>query len=581
MALSIYVEDIDAEKPVLSIPLLFCDVARVKYACNEFMHATNVVALGPRQEELRTSTAQMTSDHNLVDAMNVTDTLWLLCVGGRSDLFVFQALFELGIRGAIRWDLPACFRLGDKVLGQGHFGKVYLGYPPEANSELRFEALSKKDGVGSTIMQKPIAIKVFKTAQNDTDEKAIMNEVGCLALARDHPNILRMVSVFCSAEESKETSYAIVTQLCTGDLFAFLSPAPVSCRQACAIMACLFSALAHLHHLGIVHRDVKLGNVLMHGSRALLADFGIATSLGDAKELIRQVGTPGYAAPELVKGRKNITQKIDIFGAGVILYFALYNLLPFDHEHALEMLRLTIRCRVHYPPRRDLPAELLTLLQALLSQRPDGRPEAYRACSVLWKIVPTSQVVSEAYHALPQISKQSRETVKSGVSQALGSSQGGSASSRNFGSHSPSPGEGTENQSLSKVTPPVLSPIEGEKARELSAEEKSAKTGLAAAEEGQEESSDKSPSSEGSKRQLAVSAEPARNARGFRRFLPSINASLLWNPFRADNYTESAQRSEFDDVGAPQASANDRHFVPRPPAGRPRSGRPRLAEGQS
>eukprot|EP00435_Cladocopium_sp_Y103_P030019 s2902_g7.t1 len=66
------------------------------------------------------------------------------------------------------------------------------------------------------------------------------------------------------------------------------------------VMLGLLSALAYVHHLGIVHRDVKCENILLEGNRAILSDFGISCFLSDPESMEKRVGSPGYASPEML-----------------------------------------------------------------------------------------------------------------------------------------------------------------------------------------------------------------------------------------------------------------------------------------
>ncbi|CAK9069379.1 Phosphorylase b kinase gamma catalytic chain [Durusdinium trenchii] len=85
-----------------------------------------------------------------------------------------------------------------------------------------------------------------------------------------------------------------------GDLFAKVQQGALKEPDAVEITLGLLSALAYVHHLGIVHRDVKCENILLDGQRAVLADFGISCYLADAENLKKRVGSPGYAAPEML-----------------------------------------------------------------------------------------------------------------------------------------------------------------------------------------------------------------------------------------------------------------------------------------
>lgn len=106
----------------------------------------------------------------------------------------------------------------------------------------------------------------------------------------------------------------------------------------------LASALAAAHSEGIVHRDVKPENVLVGSSGVKLTDFGVARITRHARmestRLTRSgvfVGTPGYLAPEVIRGEE-ATERSDVFSLGLVLYFALAGAPPFDAPDVASLL---------------------------------------------------------------------------------------------------------------------------------------------------------------------------------------------------------------------------------------------------
>lgn len=96
---------------------------------------------------------------------------------------------------------------------------------------------------------------------------------------------------------------------------------------------------------GVVHRDVKAEAISLTEGKAVLGGLGIAAFVKDEEAMQRRVGSPGYAAPEVVTDQP-YDEKVDVFGAGVVLYFALSNTLPFTGKTTQEVLELTAKCEV-------------------------------------------------------------------------------------------------------------------------------------------------------------------------------------------------------------------------------------------
>ena len=158
---------------------------------------------------------------------------------------------------------------------------------------------------------------------------------------------------------------------------------PLPPRRAAETGMMLLEALASAHAAGIVHRDVKPGNVLLTpDGRAVLTDFGIAAVEGDPAltQTGMVVGTPGFCAPERIRGAP-ASPASDLWSLGATLYAAVEGRGPFD-SHGSPMAVLTSIVHSDPPPARSA-GPLEPVIGALMSKDPAQRPDTARARELL------------------------------------------------------------------------------------------------------------------------------------------------------------------------------------------------------
>ena len=138
-------------------------------------------------------------------------------------------------------------------------------------------------------------------------------------------------------------------------------------------------ALHYAHQKGIIHRDVKPGNIMINGAgKAMLMDFGIArrSDLSVYTQAGSGLGTPAYASPEQIQG-KEIDWRSDYYSLGILLYEILAGHHPMGDGTAMELIKKHIEDNP--PPleacRPDLPKEITSLINAMISKDPLERAE--------------------------------------------------------------------------------------------------------------------------------------------------------------------------------------------------------------
>ncbi|KAG6854001.1 hypothetical protein C0991_011658 [Blastosporella zonata] len=156
-----------------------------------------------------------------------------------------------------------------------------------------------------------------------------------------HPHVTQMFEVIAT-----ESSIWIVSELCCGgELFDYLAEkGRLSEDETKLLFGQLCLAVAYLHDNGIVHRDLKLENVLLdERCRVKLGDFGFTREFEKGSFMETFCGTTGYASPEMLQGKKYQGPEVDVWSLGVILYCLLTGTLPFDDDDEDVMRQMIIK----------------------------------------------------------------------------------------------------------------------------------------------------------------------------------------------------------------------------------------------
>ena len=155
---------------------------------------------------------------------------------------------------------------------------------------------------------------------------------------------------------------------------------PLPIAEVIAILRDVCDALAHAHEHGIVHRDIKPGNVLLSGRHAVVSDFGVAKAVAaeSARTAITgagmMIGTPTYMAPEQISGDA-VDHRADIYAVGILGYELLTGRPPFTSENRQDVIgaHLTASPAPISSLRADVPTELAALVMKCLAKLPEDR----------------------------------------------------------------------------------------------------------------------------------------------------------------------------------------------------------------
>ena len=255
-------------------------------------------------------------------------------------------------------------------LGDGSYGTVYLAM----NLFTRTNVAMKK---------------INKVKENEIDEMEIKNEIDILKKL-DHPNIVKILEFY-----STEKAYYIITDYCScGELYNQIKHQYTE-NQLAVLFYQLFSGLCYLHANNIVHRDLKLENILIseierdkETNKNLfwikIIDFGTAKIFEKNKSEKAVVGSSYYIAPEVLQ--KHYNEKCDTWSAGVILYMLIVGRAPFDGKDDDEIIEHISKGEFNSKHRKLVSAsnEVQDLVKKLLEVDPVRRLSAAQALKHPW-----------------------------------------------------------------------------------------------------------------------------------------------------------------------------------------------------
>jgi tetratricopeptide (TPR) repeat protein len=247
-----------------------------------------------------------------------------------------------------------------KLLGEGGKKKVYLAH--------------------DAVLDRDVAFALIKTEKlDDATRSRVAREARAMGRLGDHPNI---VAIYDMGDHEGQP-YIVIPVMPGGDVESLIEQAPehrLPIEEAIGITRAVCRGLEFAHSKGIIHRDIKPGNIwLSADGTAKIGDFGLALAV-DLSRLTQpgmMVGTVTYMPPEQAMGGK-VTAKVDLYSLGAMLYEMVTGRPPFVGDDSIAIIGQHINTPPVSPTwhRADLPPALETLILQLLEKDPEKRPES-------------------------------------------------------------------------------------------------------------------------------------------------------------------------------------------------------------
>ncbi len=265
----------------------------------------------------------------------------------------------------------------DKYLARGGMAEVYLG------SHLTLE--------------RPVAVKFLHSyIEQDLDLLSRFHREARVVAGLRHPNIVQIFDF----DTTDGHPYIVMEYLKGPTLANYLrrlhdQNERIPPHQVARLLKGLTAALDYAHEQGVIHRDIKPGNILLHSKadeipldkpltndvEAILTDFGLVRIVDAASQTASGMvsGTPAYMSPEQARGDKT-DHRTDIYSLGVVLYEMLAGRVPFESESTTSVIYMQINSPP--PPIGGVPTAVQAVMNRALTKDPDDRYQSSRQMAI-------------------------------------------------------------------------------------------------------------------------------------------------------------------------------------------------------
>ena len=242
------------------------------------------------------------------------------------------------------------FIIGEK-LGEGTFGTVRLGTNRQTGEK--------------------VAIKILeKSKMTNIDDKTRLEREIKILKKIHHPNIVKL---FCVIETDRQI-FIIMEYIKGNEMFQYiLVKKKLGEEEACNFFLQIINCIDYLSRIKVAHRDLKAENIIIEQKtkEIKLLDFGLSNTYSNSQLLTTACGSPVYAAPEMLEGKQYKGSTVDIWSAGIVLYYMLCGNFPFEDISNDKLYRKIIKGKFEIP--KSLSKSVKDLINKILVVNPIRR----------------------------------------------------------------------------------------------------------------------------------------------------------------------------------------------------------------
>ena len=237
-----------------------------------------------------------------------------------------------------------------ETIGKGTFSIVKLGINRKTKEKVAIKILEKK--------------KII----NKDDLERVEREIEILKNF-NNINIVKINEIY----QTKDKHYFIMEYCEKGELFNHIvKKQRLNDKESSYFYYQLINGLEYIHSKKVVHRDLKPENLLLGKGNVLkIIDFGLSNYFNGKKLLNTPCGSPCYASPEMVSGKKYNGFNIDIWSTGIILYAMICGFLPFEDKDNDVLFKKILKCKIEYP--KFISKNVKSLLKKIIVCDPEKR----------------------------------------------------------------------------------------------------------------------------------------------------------------------------------------------------------------